>query len=167
MDEGAILYFGGYRKPEAGDFIRVYRHDQCVGWIHWTLKSDPITKECSDFLWCYAFGAAGRPSPAYSLQGAKDEITEAFLQHMDRLGCKVEGMSRKPKQEDVNWVETLLAELPECKTSKEVDSFVYVRNVRRLKEMPKYERTQVTTAAQKLRDELWAKENPEPELEER
>jgi len=163
MNDINILYFGGYRTALPGDQIIAYRNDQVVGYISWTLKADPLTKQFDELFSVYTLGAnPGKPVVSYTLDEAKQVLVDAFAKHMTALGMEIEGPSRKPKAEDINWVEVLLRDLGECKTSKEVDSFM-ARSARRLKEMVKLERTQVTGPAEKLFKELWAKENPEPE----
>lgn len=162
MTDESILYFGGYAKPQPGDFIRVYRNDQCIGWINWTLQTEVGSKEFTTFIACYAFGAVGKTYAAYSLPEAKDVITQCFVEHMAQMGCTYDGPSRRPQAEDVDWVALLLAELQACKASHEVD-FFKSRNKRRLLEMPKYLRTQVTGPMEDLFKRLYDKEHPVPE----
>lgn len=155
MDESP-LYFGGYRKPEAGDYILAYRHDACIGWIMWSTKGD---NEC---LWSLAFGGQHHKGLAYGIDTAKNEIVAAFMSTCGSMDLRIEGASKKPKAEDIDWVGMLISEVKSKATTAELDSYMNSRDVkRRLKEMVRLERTQVLHEAERHFKVLYDKEHPE------
>jgi hypothetical protein len=155
--EGA-LYYGGYRVPMQGDTIKVYRHDWCIGWIQWQFSPQ------EPFLWSYSLGGL-EGGVAYTLEEAQAKMLECFVLTTDALGLKLDEPSRRPKAEDVNWVEFYRARLATCKTTKDVDE-VMAESARRRSELVKLERTQIAHEAGQLFAKLYDIENPQREAAE-